>query len=149
MSDDPKPQAQADKIAQLIADLERVRVLQVELAEIQARLPAGVAAEIGASETKGLASNAYNATIESMSATEIDKPPSKRQPGAPLESTGPFAKAARTLGMSAAKLARELDINYQTTRAWDQPGRRVPDDVQPRIDRLIAERRKKPVKPVK
>ena len=76
--------------------------------------------------------NAYNADMSQAVASN-----SARPPGAPLRSNGPVARVARILGVSGADVARLLKVNYQTSRAWDDPGRRVPDDVLPRLEALV------------
>ncbi len=80
---------------------------------------------------------------------------SPRPRGAPLKSKGPVARVARILGVSGAAVARLIGVNYQTSRAWDGEDRRVPDDIAPKLEALIAspkaiaDARKRAAKPSK
>ncbi len=90
-----------------------------------------------AEQSSGLTAPADNAYIANMGQAQIADS-SARQRGAPLKSDGPVARVAKILGVSGADVAWLLKVNYQTSRAWDLEGRRVPDDVAPRLDALVA-----------
>jgi len=85
---------------------------------------------------KTLQSPRENAYIAEMSQASSAENP--RTPGAPLRSKGPVARVARILKITGADVARLLKVNYQTSRAWDDPSRRVPDDVAAKLDALVA-----------
>jgi len=67
--------------------------------------------------------------------------------GAPLESDGPIATAARKLGIHSADVARLLGVNPGTARNWDKRGRVPNDTLRQKLAELVAAKGQKPAKP--
>lgn len=63
--------------------------------------------------------------------------------GRPLKvkGAGPITRAARETGKSLTDLAEELGTTLDAVRNWERPGRRIPDEFQPKLDALLAKHR--------
>ena len=66
-----------------------------------------------------------------------------------IKGAGVITRAARELGLSLAELADALGTTYDSVRNWERPGRRVPDEFQPRLDALLANAKAAKNKPAK
>jgi DNA-binding transcriptional regulator YiaG len=96
-----------------------------EAAEARARQLEAAADVIERAHSMALPSDESYATIATM-ATPNASDIVPRHRGAPLESEGPIATAARRLGVPAAEIARRLKVHPGTARNWDRRGK-IPD----------------------
>ena len=148
--------------AKLEAAIRRLQSAQARLAEIEAeeaRLAAEKAAILAEVESDrrvpGFPRPVALSTSDRMRLTlpdhydHIDQmaqeqsEPAPRKLGRPLRTRGggPITKAARALGISVLELSGQLGVTYAACRNWDRADRRIPDDIRPKLEKLLAARR--------
>jgi len=96
-------------------------------------------------EMETLTPEGQYATFATMATANVA--PAVLHRGAPLESDGPIATAARQLGIHSADVARLLGVNPGTARNWDKRGRVPNDDLRAKLASLVAAKGKKSPKP--
>lgn len=81
--------------------------------------------------------------MDAMTIGEIE-----RRAGAQLDLRLPFSKVAKKLGLTLVELAAELREDYSNVRNWNSR-KKMPPDVQAKLDILKRRPKKRPAKPAK
>lgn len=121
------------------------REAQAKLAEAQALRAAADQID----QLRGLTSLDHYAQNDQMAQAQTATPQAKIGRPLKIKGAGVITRAARELGLSLAELADALGTTYDSVRNWERPGRRVPDEFQPRLDALLANAKAAKNKPAK